>query len=101
MICEADTSFIQSVCTTWQSPQFCNRSTVSTSSNRLFTVMKKGGTEVVEPYVNKSPVPKLLPQLLHFDAKLVRGHTTQGIKKVLHMHAHKHTNSMFCINCCY
>lgn len=79
MFCEADASFIQSVCTTWQSPQFCNHSIISTSGNRLFTIVKKGGTEVVESYVNKSRMPKLLPQLLYFDAQLLPGHTTQGI----------------------
>lgn len=76
MFCEANASFIQSVCTTWKSPQFCNHSTVSTVGNRLFTVMKKGGIEVVEPYVNSRALKPSL-QHLYFDAQLLPHHTTQ------------------------
>ena len=95
MFCEADAAFIESVCTTWQSPQFCNhssvyaygnRSVVYASGNRLFTVMEKGGKEVMEPYVNKSRMTKFLPQLLYFDAQLLPGHTSQGTRKVLGIH---------------
>lgn len=81
MVCEADASFIQSVCTTWQSPLFCNRSTVSTAGNRLFTVIEKGGTKVIEPYINKSVASKFSSQVLYFDAQLLPNHTNQGIRQ--------------------
>lgn len=76
MVCEANSSFLESVCDTWKQPQYC--AALRSSNNHFLAAVKKNLS--IDDHKRTSAKPKFLasgPQTLRFIADLIPQHTEQ------------------------